>query len=110
MADRVDVSFRGYLDVGQACLSEQLGQASTENLLKILRVLREGGLVHARDSGRQRLYRLDAEPLRSITEIPAAATFVGDTARAAASPAASVPIEPGTQELTVTVELTYALA
>ena len=50
-------------------------------------------------------------PLRSITEIPAAATSMGDTARAAAaSPAAPVPIEPGTQELNVTVELTYALA
>jgi DNA-binding transcriptional ArsR family regulator len=35
---------------------------------KHLRVLREVGLVHVRDAGRQRLYRLDAGPLRSITE------------------------------------------
>jgi DNA-binding transcriptional ArsR family regulator len=35
---------------------------------KHLRVLREVGLVHVRDIGRQRLYRLDAGPLRSITE------------------------------------------
>ena len=35
---------------------------------KHLRVLREVGLVHARDSGRLRLYRLDAAPLRSISD------------------------------------------
>jgi DNA-binding transcriptional ArsR family regulator len=35
---------------------------------KHLRVLREVGLVHVRDSGRQRLYRLDAGPLRSISD------------------------------------------
>ena len=35
---------------------------------KHLRVLREVGLVHVRDLGRQRLYRLDAAPLRSITD------------------------------------------
>ena len=33
---------------------------------KHLRVLREVDLVHVRDEGRQRLYRLNAEPLRSI--------------------------------------------
>jgi len=33
---------------------------------KHLRVLREVGLVRVRDAGRQRLYRLDAGPLRSI--------------------------------------------
>ena len=48
-------------------------------------------------------------PLRSITEIPAGTSFAGDAARASAA-SASVPIEPGTQELTVTVELTYAVA
>jgi uncharacterized protein len=49
-------------------------------------------------------------PLRSIAEVPAGTTFAGDSARAAApAAAASVPIEPGTQELNVTVELTYAL-
>ena len=35
---------------------------------KHLRVLREVGLVHVRDAGRQRLYRLDAGPLRSIAD------------------------------------------
>ena len=33
---------------------------------KHLRVLREVGLVRVRDEGRQRLYRLDAEPLKPI--------------------------------------------
>jgi DNA-binding transcriptional ArsR family regulator len=33
---------------------------------KHLRVLREVDLVHVRDEGRQRLYRLNAEPLQSI--------------------------------------------
>ena len=33
---------------------------------KHLRVLREVGLVDVRDEGRQRLYRLNGEPLRSI--------------------------------------------
>jgi DNA-binding transcriptional ArsR family regulator len=35
---------------------------------KHLRVLREVGLVRVRDSGRQRVYRLDAGPLRSIAD------------------------------------------
>jgi DNA-binding transcriptional ArsR family regulator len=33
---------------------------------KHLRVLREVGLVQVRDAGRQRLYRLDPEPLKAI--------------------------------------------
>lgn len=33
---------------------------------KHLRVLREVGLVEVRDAGRQRLYRLNAEPLRPM--------------------------------------------
>ncbi|MFD9741344.1 ArsR/SmtB family transcription factor [Umezawaea sp. NPDC059074] len=33
---------------------------------KHLRVLREVGLVDVRDSGRQRLYRLNAAPLKSV--------------------------------------------
>ncbi|MBI1759093.1 MAG: winged helix-turn-helix transcriptional regulator [Actinobacteria bacterium] len=33
---------------------------------KHLRVLREVGLVEVRDHGRQRMYRLDARPLKSI--------------------------------------------
>ena len=48
-------------------------------------------------------------PLRSITEIPASGSFAADAARAPGS-AAAVPIEPGTQELSVTVEITYAVA
>jgi DNA-binding transcriptional ArsR family regulator len=35
---------------------------------KHLRVLREVGLVEARDVGRQRLYRVKADPLRAIYE------------------------------------------
>ena len=35
---------------------------------KHLRVLREVDLVHVRDEGRQRLYRLNAAPLRDIHE------------------------------------------
>ena len=35
---------------------------------KHLRVLREVDLVHVRDEGRQRLYRLNPEPLRSIDD------------------------------------------
>jgi DNA-binding transcriptional ArsR family regulator len=35
---------------------------------KHLRVLREVGLVQVRDEGRQRMYRLDAGPLRSIAD------------------------------------------
>jgi DNA-binding transcriptional ArsR family regulator len=33
---------------------------------KHLRVLREVGLVHVRDEGRQRLYRLNGQPLKPI--------------------------------------------
>jgi DNA-binding transcriptional ArsR family regulator len=33
---------------------------------KHLRVLREVGLVHVRDEGRQRMYRLNGEPLKPI--------------------------------------------
>jgi DNA-binding transcriptional ArsR family regulator len=35
---------------------------------KHLRVLREVDLVHVRDEGRQRMYRLNAEPLKPIHE------------------------------------------
>jgi uncharacterized protein len=41
--------------------------------------------------------------------IPAGTTFTGDTARPASPAASTVPIEAGTQQLSVTVELTYAL-
>jgi DNA-binding transcriptional ArsR family regulator len=33
---------------------------------KHLKVLREVGLVHVRDEGRQRMYRLDSRPLKAI--------------------------------------------
>ena len=46
-------------------LVELLGLAQPQ-VSKHLRVLREVDLVHVRDAGRQRLYRLNAEPLQSI--------------------------------------------
>ena len=46
-------------------LVEVLGLAQPQ-VSKHLRVLREVGLVHVRDQGRQRLYRLNAAPLRDI--------------------------------------------
>ena len=46
-------------------LVEMLGLAQPQ-VSKHLRVLREVDLVHVRDEGRQRLYRLNAGPLRSI--------------------------------------------
>jgi DNA-binding transcriptional ArsR family regulator len=33
-----------------------------------LRILRESGLVHARQTGRQRIYGINAEPLRDVAE------------------------------------------
>lgn len=39
---------------------------SQPSVSKHLRVLREVGLVRVRDEGRQRFYRLDGKPLRSI--------------------------------------------
>ena len=48
-------------------LVENLGLAQPL-VSKHLRVLREVGLVQVRDEGRRRLYRLDARPLRSISE------------------------------------------
>ena len=46
-------------------LVEQLGVAQPQ-VSKHLRVLREVGLVDVRDHGRQRLYRLNGSPLKSI--------------------------------------------
>jgi DNA-binding transcriptional ArsR family regulator len=46
-------------------LVELLGLAQPQ-VSKHLRVLREVDLVHVRDEGRQRLYRLNAAPLRDI--------------------------------------------
>ena len=42
-----------------------LGQAQPQ-VSKHLRVLREVGLVDARDEGRQRMYRLNSQPLKPI--------------------------------------------
>src|SRR3712207_7573499 len=46
-------------------LVELLGLAQAQ-VSKHLRVLREVDLVHVRDKERQRMYRLNAEPLKSI--------------------------------------------
>jgi DNA-binding transcriptional ArsR family regulator len=46
-------------------LAELLGLAQPQ-VSKHLRVLREVGLVEVRDEGRQRLYRLNARPLKPI--------------------------------------------
>jgi DNA-binding transcriptional ArsR family regulator len=46
-------------------LVELLGLAQPQ-VSKHLRVLREVNLVHVRDEGRQRMYRLNAEPLKPI--------------------------------------------
>ena len=46
-------------------LVERLGLAQPQ-VSKHLRVLREVGLVEVRDEGRQRLYRLNARPLKPI--------------------------------------------
>src|ERR1700754_4076551 len=48
-------------------LVDLLGLAQPQ-VSKHLRVLREVDLVHVRDEGRQRLYRLNPEPLRSIDD------------------------------------------
>jgi DNA-binding transcriptional ArsR family regulator len=46
-------------------LVDLLGLAQPQ-VSKHLRVLREVDLVHVRDEGRQRMYRLNARPLKSI--------------------------------------------
>ena len=61
----LDLLAGGERSVGD--LVERLG-LSQPLVSKHLRVLREVGLVHVRDAGRQRLYRLDAGPLRSIAD------------------------------------------
>jgi DNA-binding transcriptional ArsR family regulator len=60
----LDVLAGGELSVTDLVVRLDLSQPLVS---KHLRVLREVGLVHVRDSGRQRLYRLDAGPLRSIS-------------------------------------------
>jgi DNA-binding transcriptional ArsR family regulator len=61
----LDVLAGGELSVTD--LVDRLG-LSQPLVSKHLRVLREVGLVRVRDAGRQRLYRLDAGPLRSIAD------------------------------------------
>src|SRR4051794_13124429 len=56
------------LAAGERPVNELVAQLNLAQPLvsKHLRVLREVGLVNVRDEGRQRVYRLNAEPLRSI--------------------------------------------
>src|SRR5919107_559664 len=61
----LDLLAGGERSVGD--LVERLG-LSQPLVSQHLRVLREVGLVQVRDEGRQRLYRLDAGPLRSIAD------------------------------------------
>jgi DNA-binding transcriptional ArsR family regulator len=59
----LDLLAAGELPVGE--LVERLGLAQPQ-VSKHLRVLREVHLVQVREEGRQRMYRLNAAPLRSI--------------------------------------------
>ena len=59
----LDLLAAGERPVGE--LVEQLGLAQPQ-VSKHLRVLREVNLVHVRDEGRQRMYRLNAEPLKPL--------------------------------------------
>ena len=59
----LDLLTTGELPVND--LVELLGLTQPQ-VSKHLRVLREVGLVQVRDAGRQRLYRLDPEPLKAI--------------------------------------------
>jgi DNA-binding transcriptional ArsR family regulator len=61
----LDVLAGGELPVTELVARLGLSQPLTS---KHLRVLREVGLVQVRDLGRQRVYRLDAGPLRSIAD------------------------------------------
>jgi DNA-binding transcriptional ArsR family regulator len=61
----LDLLAAGELPVND--LVTRLGIAQPQ-VSKHLRVLREVGLVQARDAGRQRLYRLSGEPLQPIYE------------------------------------------
>ena len=59
----LDALVRGERSVND--LVEQLGVAQPV-VSKHLRVLREVGLVRVRDEGRQRIYRIEAGPLREV--------------------------------------------
>jgi DNA-binding transcriptional ArsR family regulator len=59
----LDVLAGGERSVGDVVQQLGLGQPQVS---KHLRVLREVGLVRVRDEGRQRIYRLNAAPLKTI--------------------------------------------
>jgi DNA-binding transcriptional ArsR family regulator len=59
----LDLLVGGERSVGELVARLDLAQPLVS---KHLRVLREVGLVEVRDEGRQRLYSLDARPLKSI--------------------------------------------
>src|SRR4051794_32825533 len=61
----LDLLARGECAVGELVVQLELAQPQVS---KHLRVLREVGLVDVRDEGRQRLYRLNAQPLKPIHE------------------------------------------
>jgi DNA-binding transcriptional ArsR family regulator len=61
----LDLLARGERPVNDLVLLLRLGQPQVS---KHLRVLREVGLVEVREDGRQRWYRLNAQPLRPIHE------------------------------------------
>jgi DNA-binding transcriptional ArsR family regulator len=59
----LDVLADGERSVGEVVTALRLGQPQVS---KHLRVLREVGLVQVREVGRQRIYRLNARPLKPI--------------------------------------------
>jgi DNA-binding transcriptional ArsR family regulator len=61
----LDLLAQGERPVNDLVRQLRLGQPQVS---KHLRVLREVGLVHVREDGRQRLYRLNGRPLKSIHE------------------------------------------
>jgi len=61
----LDLLAKGERPVNDLVRQLKLGQPQVS---KHLRVLREVGLVHVREDGRQRLYRLNGRPLKSIHE------------------------------------------
>ena len=61
----LDVLARGERPVNDLVKRLRMGQPQVS---KHLRVLREVGLVQVREEGRQRMYRLNGEPLKPIHE------------------------------------------
>ena len=61
----LDLLAKGERPVNDLVRQLRLGQPQVS---KHLRVLREVGLVHVREDGRHRLYRLNGRPLKSIHE------------------------------------------